>query len=61
MPGRGVVYSTSNQRAPVVTHICKEHFKLPMTIKEQKALNIEDDRDPNEYVRVDEALAQRRL
>ena len=45
----------------VAQHVRTQHFKLPKTKKEQERLNIVDDRDPKQYVRVDHQLAKRRL
>ena len=52
---------TSNQKNNVVVHIRTRHFKLPLTKKKQKQLNITDTRDPNEFIAMDEELANRRL
>ena len=52
---------SSNQKPTVVSHIRIRHFKLPRTKKQQEQLNITDTRDPNEFIEVDEELANRRL
>lgn len=48
----------ATQRAGVFTHIRMKHFKLPRVQKNQ---NFADDRDPNQFIEVDQELLARRL
>ena len=52
---------SATKRSDVVTHIRTAHFKLPRCVKHQAQLNIEDSRNANDFVRVDQHLANRRL
>jgi len=45
----------------VVNHVRVRHFKLPKSLKLQNQLGITDDRDPTEYIAVDQELVDRRL
>src|SRR5699024_7428659 len=42
----------SMHRFNTETHIRTIHFNLPETLKEQKRLNIKDDRNPREYMKL---------
>lgn len=42
----------SNQSSAVIRHIRTKHFQLPLTMREQAMKNIEDDRDPKEFLEV---------
>ena len=52
---------SAKERGHVIKHVRAVHFNLPVTKKAQHERNIEDDRDPNDYVRVDQDLVNRRL
>ena len=49
------------KRSNLMQHIRTKHFKLPLTIKEQKERGIVDDRNPDDYIEVDQELLDRRL
>ena len=49
------------QRIHVTTHIRVVHFKLPVTVKEQKRRGIVDQRNPDDYIEVDQEQLARRL
>ena len=53
--------SASAQRNHVTTHIRVAHFKLPSTVKEQKQRGIVDQRNPDDYIEVDQEQLARRL
>jgi len=50
---------SSGRKENVIQHIRTSHFHLPRSKKEQNAKNIEDYRDPTEYVEIDRALLNR--
>ena len=49
------------QRIHVTQHVRMKHFKLPRFLKEQNRRGIVDDRNPDDYIEVDETLMARRL
>lgn len=51
----GCGYVTEN-KSHAISHIRIRHFKLPPTRKLQAALDIQDNRDPNEYLVIDHDL-----
>ena len=52
---------TSAKRGDVRRHIRTRHFKLPELVKEQNRRGIVDDRNPDDYIMVDQELLDRRL
>ena len=48
-------------RGNVTAHIRVMHFKLPVTVKEQKNLGIVDQRNPDDYIEVDQEQLACRL
>ena len=52
---------TAAERGNVTTHIRMKHFGLPKTVKEQNRRGIEDQRNPSDFIEVDEDLLARRL
>ena len=51
----------SAKRSDVKRHIRTKHFKLPNSLKEQNRRGIVDDRNPDDYIEVDQELMDRRL
>ena len=49
------------QRSNMTRHIRTKHFKLPVSIKEQNRRGIVDQRNPADYIEVDEDLLALRL
>jgi hypothetical protein len=52
---------SSVTKGDVVRHVRMKHFNLPKLNKDQARLNIVDNRNPEDYVRVDDELLERRL
>lgn len=56
--GEGCSYVTEN-KSHAVSHIRTRHFGLPPTVKLQRALGIEDHRDPLQWLQIDHELIER--
>lgn len=49
---------TSENKSHLISHIRIRHFNLPPTKKLQNAMKIEDERDPREFLFVDDKLIE---
>ena len=49
------------QKQNLVKHVRAKHFKLPETVKEQKQRGIVDQRNPDDFIEVDQEQLARRL
>ena len=47
---------TSARKENLIQHIRTKHFNLPRSIKKQNQMNIIDERDPSQFVRVDSSM-----